>query len=284
VKNQAQCSQKNKYFSKFHDFHDFGCSVPKLIFVLKAITNKKPNTNMNNFTKIIPARLRSTLACSILAATTFLIQSCSKDTAPVVEISYLSLVNATPTLGTFNAYVDQTKITNAGPLSFASAVSYFQAAPGSHTVKFTTASSTDALISKSITLDVNKAYSLFLINKAPNLDYLLTPDQINNAASDKAFVRFINLSPDAPALNLNVKDVATALIADQAYKAVSNFIETEAKSYIFQLKNKATGNAVGENDLTFELKAGKTYTVMAVGMVTAGEADQKVQLKVITNQ
>ncbi|MBE9598299.1 DUF4397 domain-containing protein [Pedobacter sp. MC2016-24] len=239
---------------------------------------------MNNFTKMIPARLRTSLTCSILAATTFFMQSCSKDTAPVVEISYLSIVNATPTLATFNAYVDQTKITNAGPLSFGAAVGYFQATPGAHTVKFTTASSTDPLISKSVSLEANKAYSLFLINKSTNMDYLLTPDQINNTASAKAFVRFVNLSPDAPALNLNVKDVATALIPDQAYKAVSSFIETEAKSYTFQLKNKANGNAVGENDLTFELKAGKTYTVMAVGMVTAAEGDQKIQIKVVTNQ
>lgn len=239
---------------------------------------------MNNFTKIIPTRLRNTLTCSILAAATFFMQSCSKDAAPAVDVSYLSVVNATPTLGTFNAYVDQGKITNAGPLSFGAAVNYFQAAPGAHTVKFTTASSTDALISKSITLEANKAHSLFLINKSPNLDYLVVPDQINSTASDKAFVRFINLSPDASALNLSVKDVETALIADQAYKAASNFIETEAKSYIFQLKNKSTGAKLGENDLTFELKAGKTYTLMAVGMVTAGDADQKIQIKVVTNQ
>lgn len=239
---------------------------------------------MNNFTTIIPARLRHSLACSILAAATLFMQSCSKESAPVVEVSYLSLINATPTLGTFNAYVDQSKKTNAGPLSFGAAVNYFQLSPGAHTVNFTTASSTDALISKSISLEANKAYSLFLINKSTALDYLQVPDQINNPTSTKAFIRFINLSPDAPALNLNVKDVATALISDQAYKTVSSFIETEAKSYTFQLKNKSNGNTVGENDLTVELKAGITYTIMAVGMVTAGEADQKIQIKVITNQ
>jgi len=240
---------------------------------------------MNNFTKIIPARLRNTLTCSILAAATFFMQSCSKEAAPAaVDISYLSIVNATPTLGTFNAYVDDIKFTTSGPLSFGSSINYFQRTPGAHTVKFTTASSTDALISKSITLEANKAHSLFLINKSSNMDYLLIPDQLNSATSDKAFVRFINLSPDAPALNLNVKDVETALIADKAFKAVSNFIETEAKFYTFQLKNKSTNAAVGENDLTFELKAGKAYTIMAVGLLTAGDGDQKIQIKVVTNQ
>jgi hypothetical protein len=226
--------------------------------------------------------LRNTMALAILSISALNLSSCSSDPVAAPEVAYLSVLNASPTPATYNAYMGAEKV-NSVPLPFGGGTNYFPKVPGSYAVKFTTASSTDAIINKNLNLENNKVYSLFLIDKGDKLDYLLNNDPVNNAASEKAFIRFANLSPDAPALSLTVKDSTTPLVTDKAYKTLSNFVETEAKSYILQVKTTSNGAQLKE-DQTIELKAGKSYTLMAIGMLNATGNDQPFQIKIITNQ
>ncbi len=237
--------------------------------------------NMNFFNTTITRNFKIA-ALAILSGSALLIQSCSKDNTPVQEFAFINITNAAPTTGTFNIYVDQNKINTGGAVSFGGTTGYMQALPGTHNVKFTTASSTESLISKDITLEANTVSSLFLIGSGANLDYLKIKDELGSVTSAKAFVRFINLSPTAPTLNLAVKD-GEAIITDKAYKASSAFIEIEPKAYVFALKDKTNGNTLSEL-ASIELKAGKSYTVIATGLLTPGGTEQPFGGRVITNQ
>ena len=198
---------------------------------------------MNNFTK--SAYLKNLIAGVVLTLGALLFNSCSKDPDPIPERSYLNITNASPTLNTYNVYVGANRANQTGALAFGGNVPYGQYTPGTNSVKFTTASSTESVITKDVNLDANTAYSLFLIDKAPQLDYLLVKDQLGALTSAKTFVRFINLSPNAGTLNLVIKD-GSAVVSDKAYKAGSEFIELEAKAYVFQIKDKTTGNVLKE--------------------------------------
>lgn len=218
----------------------------------------------------------------LLSMGALLIQSCSKDEAPVQEYAFLNIINTSPVLGTFNIYVDQTKINTQGAVAFGGNSGYMRLTPGNHNVKFTTASSTESLISKNIPLELNSISSLFLIDRGVNLDYLTTKDELGSMSSSKAFVRFINLSPDAPALNLAIKD-GDVVVSDKAYKATSAFIEIEAKSYIFEIKDKTT-SATKATLESFEFKAGKSYTVIATGLLAPSDGEHLIGGKIIINQ
>lgn len=241
---------------------------------------------MKTFTHPAVLNLKKPAAFALLTVCTLLLHSCSKKDTPVQEVSFLNIINTSPTPATFNIYLDQNsgRLNQSGAISFGGATGYFQTAPGAHTIKFTTASSTESIITKTISLDASTASSLFLIDKGVNMDFLKIKDELGSVTSDKAFVRFINLSPDATALNLVVKDATDVLIQDKAYKASSAFIEVEPKSYIFYIKDKATGTLPNKELTSIELKAGKSYTVMATGIVTPSGTDQPFRGQIITNQ
>lgn len=211
-----------------------------------------------------------------------LVQSCSKESSPPPNTAFLSITNTAPTLGTFNIYLNQNKANGSSAVNFGGTLPYFQIGAGEYTAKITTESSTESLLSKNITLEKDKVYSLFIINKPGQLDYLQVTDNIKNPVAEKAFIRFINLSPDAPALNLAFKD-STTLIQDKAYKAVSDFIEVNAKVYNFEIKDKATGLVKGDPLQSVDLKAGKTYTIISRGLLNPSDTERPFSGQVITN-
>lgn len=211
------------------------------------------------------------IAIVILLITLFM-QSCkSDDPAPEARISLLSVTNASPTLATYNFYLNNTKVHN-GALPFGGGIPYLRLNPGIFAAKLTTESSTESLLSENITLENGKVYSLFVVEKGTNLDYLLIDDEIKTPAEEKAGIRFINLSPDAPALNIATKD-DVVIATDKAFKAASDFIEIPAKVYTFEIKDKATGALKAEMK-DIDIKKGKIYTIIARGMLTPTGTDR----------
>jgi hypothetical protein len=229
--------------------------------------------NLKSFNRI------AAILCLAIASTG--LNSCTKDDSSVPEISGLTVVNASPTLGTYNVYLNTTKVSTAA-LPFTGTIPYFQITPGSNSVMFTTANSTTSLLTKVVTLEADKAYSLFLIDKAEKLDGLLVSDDLGATATDKALVRFINLSPDAGTLDLVQTGVST-LVTGQAYKGYSPFSAVEAKTYSFDIEDKTTGTVLAKLE-NVVLTAGKMYTVVAAGMKTPLTNDQPLRINVITNR
>jgi len=217
----------------------------------------------------------------IILLLTLLMQSCKNDPAPNPDLSLVSVTNASPTLATYNFYLNQSKV-NSGALPFGGVVPYFRLSPGEFTGKLTTETSTESLLSETLKFETGKIYSLFIIGKATSLDYLVVNDDIKVPAAEKAFVRFINLSPDAPALNLAFKD-SVAVATDKAYKAASDFVEVPAKLYTFEIKDKASG-AVKKELKDIDIKKGKVYTIISKGMITPEGTEHAFNGQVITNQ
>ncbi|TKC05912.1 DUF4397 domain-containing protein [Pedobacter frigoris] len=228
--------------------------------------------------------LKSLLAIAIILGMLMVVlifDSCKKDPVTTVNTSYLSVTNTSPTLSTFNFYLNQSKA-NTGALPFGGTIPYLQVNPGEYNAKLTTESNTESLLTKKIVLEKDKIYSLFVIDKADKLDYLQITDDIKVPGTDKALIRFINLSPDASALNLSVKDGA-AIATDKAYKSAGTFLEVDAKLYTFEIKDKAT-SAVKAELKDIDLKKGGIYTVIARGLLNATDTERAFSGQVITNK
>jgi hypothetical protein len=236
---------------------------------------------MKIFTSQYPKTITRMPAIIMLCAFSLLFNACSKDEPEAAAISGLMVVNASPGLGTFNFYAGANKV-NSAALPFLGTVPYFQIAPGATTIKFTNASSIESLLTKTVTLEAEKPYSFFLINDVPQLDGILLKDDLSPTSTDKAFIRFINLSPNAPALDL-VQTGGSVLISDKSFKAASDFVLADAKAYSFELKNKATGEIVATlKDI--KLIAGKMYTIAACGLIKPTDLQQPVRLEVFINR
>ncbi|SDL02163.1 protein of unknown function [Pedobacter sp. ok626] len=220
----------------------------------------------------------SQLIAVTLLLFSLLLTSCSKETE-TTAYAYLSVANVSPTLGTYNIYLDGTKSNTSGAVAFGGILAYSTLTAGNHTLSFTTESSVNVLATKTVSLEENGVYSAFLIDKGNNLDVLLIKDEINVASTEKAFIRFINLSPDAPELDLSVSEAET-LISGKAYKSASAFQAIDPKTYSFELK----ANGIVKTILTDQtLTAGKYYTIIARGLTTVGDIDQPFGAQLITN-
>jgi hypothetical protein len=224
--------------------------------------------------------MKTSLKALILFGVTLTV-ACKKQPVEEVNLSYLSVTNASPTLGTFNIYFNQNKI-NKAAMPFGGTINYFQINPADYNAKLTTESSTESLLNKSVNLEKDKIYSLFIINKSPNLDLLLINDDVSSLTLDKAYIRFINLSPDAPALNLVVKDSA-AVVTDKVFKSASGFVEINPKVYTFEIKDKLTGATIIKEITNIDIKKGKFYTVISKGLLTPLETEQPFGGLVISN-
>ena len=218
----------------------------------------------------------------LLLLSVIFLNSCKKTEKLVVEkYSYIRIVNASPGVGTYNVYAND-KIMNAAAIPFGGTIAYKTFEPNTHTFKFTSASSTTSLFTKEFSLKANEVSSLYLIGKPGQLEGLFVFDANQDVSlSQKSFIRFINLSPDAPALDLNVVG-ASAVTTNRPYKAYSTFAEVEAKKYSFEIKDSATG-AVKATLTDVDFAAGRYYTIVARGLLNPGVNEQPFSAQSIIN-
>lgn len=225
------------------------------------------------------ARARTLIYSTILLCILCL-NSCVKEEATTAT-AYLSVVNVSPTLGTYNFYLDGTKL-NTAAVPFGGTTAYVNYTVGTHIAKFTTESASESLLTKTISLDGGGVYSLYLIERPAQLDALLLPDVMTVASTDQAFIRFVNLSPDAPALDLKISGATDKLVSGKSYKAASDFQAISPNTYAFDIKESSTGN-VKTTLSAVTLTAGKYYTVISRGVLNVGDSDQPFSAQLITN-
>ncbi|EDM34489.1 hypothetical protein PBAL39_10845 [Pedobacter sp. BAL39] len=206
--------------------------------------------------------------------------SCLKNSSVDEQPPYVSVINTSPTLGTVNIYVDGT-VLNSGAVPFGGALAYSQVTAGDHTFKFTTASGTESLLTKAVSLSADKIYSFYLTGKEEQMDGLLVEDDLSVSSTDKAFVRFINLSPDAPALDLSTAD-GVMLFSAKAYRESTAFNAINPATYTLVIKDASTAvQYAAINAIAFT--AGKYYTIISRGMLVPGSIDQPFSSQIIIN-
>jgi hypothetical protein len=230
---------------------------------------------MKNFTKF---HFKSITLFVLIAFTA--ITSCKKTETADPTISYLRIINASPSLATYNAYFNGNMV-NSAALPFGGAVNYVSYVAEAYSLKFTTASSTESLLTKTITLNASTYYSSYLINKPAALDVYTISDDLSIPSTDKAYIRFINLSPDAPALDLAKTTATTMLVTNKAYKNASGFVAVDAGTYTLDAKETSSG-AVKATSVSTSFTAGYHYDIICGGLAApANDTERPLSLQVI---
>jgi hypothetical protein len=133
----------------------------------------------------------------------------------------------------------------AASIKFGAAAKY-NTAGGANNVLVTTAASKTSLYSGTLNLDAGGIYSLFLCGTSTAPDTMLIKEQISNYSDSSAGVRFVNLSPQSPAMKVNIAGAAGTTVVDPiAYKQASAFIKFSATTsitgnkYTFEVRSAA---------------------------------------------
>jgi len=207
----------------------------------------------------------SFLAKGFMALTVCLIllSSCKKTETDTTPYTAVAVYNASPSVATYDVYLGSTRLNNAA-LPLGGGVAYSQQVAGSYDIKLTVAGRAESLYTKTVNLTQNNYHSFYLIGKPNAFDGIFLTDDLSATSTTNAFVRFVNLSPDAPALSLAITGGA-AVATSQTYKGVSPFVQVAAGSHAFEVKDngivKATLAAV-------TLVANGHYTIFANGLIT----------------
>jgi len=201
-----------------------------------------------------------------------LFSSCGKTNTvlPQASNTVYQVVNLSPDLLPIDLYISLQK-KNASPFTYPNPSGYFsltsvdtpfQIRSSSVTVSTTNIFSIDTLLKN------NLHYTLFISGfRATNtLKYILTTDSASVPKGGRGKIRFINVSPNSP--NLDVAANGTAAFTSQAYMKPSKYIEFPVGNYTFTVNPTGQPTTLLQTSLpTVTVQDGKIYTLYSRGVV-----------------
>jgi hypothetical protein len=116
-----------------------------------------------------------------------------------------------------------------------------------------------------LTLENNTDYTVIALNTLDSIEPLVLEDNNAMVDMDKAWVRFVHASPDAPAVDIALAGGAV-LFSDVSFKEVGTYLEVDAGTYDLEVRLAGTTTVV--LDLPgLVLPDGTVNTAFAIGFV-----------------
>ncbi len=165
-------------------------------------------------------------------------------------------------------------------LTFPNSTPYLEVKAGLRNIKVNVAGTQTTVIGADLNIAANTSYTAFAVNTVSALEPLIFVDNLATPASGKAHVRFIHLSPDAPAVDITLAD-GTVLFSNIAFKGSVDFTPLNAGTYPLQVRVAGTSTvALDLGNIT--LQAGKIYTIFARGLLS-GTGAKSLGATIIVN-
>ena len=198
---------------------------------------------------------------------------------PVQNASVL-IVHASPDAPGVDILVDDAQaVTN---LTFPKNTGYVDLPSGTRNVQVNVTNSATTVIEADLKLDAEKSYSVFAVNSVSSIEPLVLVDDLSTPASGKAHVRFVHLSPDAPAVDIAVASGGPVVFGDVSFKEYKGFTPLDAGTYNLEVR-LANSSTVVLPLGGITLQSGKIYTVFAKGFVS-GTGSQALGAEIIVNK
>lgn len=225
---------------------------------------------------------KSFFSSALMLVGLLMLNSCKENEVDNTVYSAISVINASPTSATYDAYLNGNKM-NGAALPLGGGLAYVQQPAGSYELKFTVSGRSESLLTKTIALIDNNYHTFFLIGRPNAFDGLLTSDEQIAPSTEASFVRFVNVSPDAPALDAAVKNGET-IATNKAYKTYSKYASVAAGTYTFEVKGTTPGTVTATTE-SITLKANTYYTIIAKGLVApTGSLEQAFSASVLKDK
>ena len=227
---------------------------------------------------------RITSLAALAALATLGLTGCGNDdnnpVAPATSATpaQVMAVHASPDAPAVDLLVDNT-VAGTG-LAFPANTAYLPVAEGTRNLKVRVSGTTTTVIDANVPVASGARYTVFAADVAASIAPLVLTDDLSAPAAGKAHVRFVHLSPNAPAVDVAVQG-GPVLFANRAFKQNTAFTPVNAGTYDLEVRPAGTTTVVLPlNGIT--LQAGKIYTVFARGLV-GGTGAQALGAQIIVN-
>ena len=179
----------------------------------------------------------------------------------ITMFGYIRFLNASPGEQNVDIYVNGRKV--ADSLLYREFTEYMKVFPGWYRIAvYRTGTRTNPLAVMTQQVQANNIITMAVIGLSDNISLQAVNDSKRWLARNRAYVRFVQLSPNAPTMDAYWNDAL--VLAELNYQDVSRYLQTEAGSYNLKMRDSLSGaNLVESPDVTVE--NGKAYTIYIVG-------------------
>lgn len=218
----------------------------------------------------------------ISLSTLFSISACSDDdddTTAAPSQGSIMVIHASPDAPAVDILVND-NVVNTADLEFPDHIGYLKANAGTNNIKVNVANTSTTVIDADLTIAANTNYSVFAIDSVSNIAPLVLTDDLSAPAAGKAHVRFVHLSPNAPAVDVAVTG-GGVVFGNKVFTDATAFTPLDANTYNLEVRLAGTPTVVLPLP-GIVLTAGKIYTVFAKGFV-GGTGAQALGAEIIVN-
>lgn len=222
---------------------------------------------------------RIILLATLLVSAILILPSCKKEE----DKTYANILvtHASPNAPGVDLLVDA-KVVNTAALNFPNNTGYLAVESGTRNIKVNASGTTTTVINADLTFEKDKNYSIFAVDSLSKISAIVLTDDLTAPASGKAHVRFVHLSPNAPAVDVAVASSGTVVFGNKSFKEYTAFTPLDAGSYNLDVRVAGT-TTVALTLPTITLEAGKIYTVYAKGFL-GGTGAQALGAEIIVNK
>ena len=207
--------------------------------------------------------------------------SCNREETPILNTANLMVVHTSPDAPGVDLLVDNNKV-NAAALTFPNNTGYLPVIEGTRNLKVNVAGTTTTVINADVPFTKNTSQTLFAIDSVSKLSTLLLTDNLTAPAAGKAHVRFVHLSPNAPAVDIALANAGAVVFPNVTFKGSTAFTPLDAGTYNLEVRVAGT-QTVALPLPGIVLEAGKIYTVFAKGFLS-GTGSQALGAQIIVNK
>jgi hypothetical protein len=224
-------------------------------------------------------KVLSVFSAILITASVTLLSSCKKEETKTY--ANVLVTHASPDAPGVDLLVDDTKV-NSSALNFPGNTGYLEVESGSRNIKVNVSGTPTTVINATLTLDKDMNYSVFAVDSVSKISAVVLTDDLSAPASGKAHVRFVHLSPNAPAVDIAVASSGAVVFGNKSFKEATAFTPLDAGTYNLDVRVAGT-TTVALVLPAITLQAGKIYTVFAKGFL-GGTGAQALGAEIIVNK
>ncbi|KMK93530.1 DUF4397 domain-containing protein [Rossellomorea marisflavi] len=183
------------------------------------------------------------------------------DLTTAAQPSYVRVFHGVPDAGEVDVYVNGHRVLRK--LAFKDVSDYLTLPGGKYHIDvYPTGTSTETIISKKVKVDPGKAYTLAAAGTTKKLQLLPYVDEPGVPAGETK-VKFIHLSPDAPAVDIAVKG-RDVIFPNVSFKQATEYLGLTPMTVDLEVRPAGSKDVVlSIPDVKFE--ANQAYTIIAAG-------------------
>lgn len=187
-----------------------------------------------------------------------------KYTQNELSLSYVRVIHTVPDAPNVDIYANDKLIINN--LAYGNYTDYLPIPEGMYQISLYVAGTKNSpVLTNMLAVNKNSILTVAAVGTLSDIDFLAITDANESRRSGKSMIRFLHLSPNAPAVDITLPN-GTVIFSNISFEHITSYIDVAPMNYTLQVRVAGTSNVV----LTVpnvNLMADKYYTVYAIGLI-----------------